>query len=156
MPSSPKHKQYVEYMRGMDMTDHLWLNYSCQLKCHKWWMKLFHFVVDQTAVNSYVCWTWEVEDLGLQIMPHLAFKIALGKHLIQDALEARWKRARPRMPLVHRPSPTHGQSSLKLKRQCIVCGYPQRWYCAACGYKWMCWDLYFFAHHKELSRRRCL
>jgi hypothetical protein len=35
VPSSPMHKQYVEYMRGVDVTDHLRSNYSCQLKCHK-------------------------------------------------------------------------------------------------------------------------
>jgi hypothetical protein len=145
------HKQYVEYMRGIDVTDHLRGNYSCQLKCHKWWMKIFHLVVDQTIVNSYVTWTREMEELGLKIMPHLLFKIALGKHLVLDALEARQRRAGPQMRLPRRPPPTQGQSSSKLKRQCIVCGHPQRSYCAACGYRWMCKGTCYFAHHEILN-----
>jgi hypothetical protein len=54
VPSSPMHRQYIEYMRGVDVTDQLRGNYSSQLRCHKWWMKIFHFIVDQTMVNSYV------------------------------------------------------------------------------------------------------
>jgi len=69
-------------MRGVDVTDHLRGNYSSQLHCHKWWIKLFHFVIDQTMVNAYVTWVKEMEDLGLRIMSHLAFKIVVGKHLV--------------------------------------------------------------------------
>jgi hypothetical protein len=80
VPSSPMHRQYVEYMRGVDVTDQLRGNYSSQLRCHKWWVKIFHFIVDQTMVNSYVTWVKEMEDLGLPVTSHLAFKIAVGKH----------------------------------------------------------------------------
>jgi hypothetical protein len=98
VPSSPMHKQYVEYVRGVDIIDHLKGNYSCQLNCHKWWMKIFHFVIDQIAVNVYVGWKREMEELGLRIMPHLSFRIALGKHLIHDALHTRQRRSRPNVP----------------------------------------------------------
>ena len=35
VPSSPMLVQYVEYMRGVDVTDQLRGNYSSQLRCHK-------------------------------------------------------------------------------------------------------------------------
>jgi hypothetical protein len=43
VPSSPMHVQYVEYMRGVDVTDHLRGNYSAQLKSHKWWHNSFFY-----------------------------------------------------------------------------------------------------------------
>jgi hypothetical protein len=55
-------------MRGVDVTDHLRGNYSCQLKCHKWWMKIFHLVVDQTTVNSYVK-EWPLVSLAISKPP---------------------------------------------------------------------------------------
>jgi hypothetical protein len=71
-------------MQGVDAIDHLCGNYSYQFKCHKWWVKIFHFVVDLTAINAYVAWICKMEELDLRIMLHLAFKIALGKHLKQS------------------------------------------------------------------------
>ena len=103
VPSSPMHRQYVEYMRGVDVTDQLRGNYSSQLRCHKWWVKIFHFIVDQTMVNSYVTWVRQMEDLGLPVTSHLAFKIAVGKHLAAAAILARRKGRAPPEPRLRRP-----------------------------------------------------
>jgi hypothetical protein len=73
------HVQYVQYMREVDVTDQLRGNYSSQLKFYKWWLKLFHLVVNQSMVNNYVCWVADMEALELRVMSHLAFKIAVGK-----------------------------------------------------------------------------
>ena len=70
VPSSPMHRQYVEYMRGVDVADQLRGNYSSQLRCHKWWVKIFHLIVDQTMVNAYVTWVKQMEDLGLPVTTH--------------------------------------------------------------------------------------
>ena len=86
VPSSPMHTQYVEYMRGVDVTDQLRGSYSSQLRCHKWWLKIFHFIVDQSLVNAYVTWVREMQDMGLTAKPHLAFKISVGKHLVEGAI----------------------------------------------------------------------
>ena len=86
VPSSPMHTQYTEYMRGVDVTDQLRSTYSSQLRCHKWWLKIFHFIVDQSLVNAYVTWVREMEDRGLRKKPHLAFKIAVGRHLVEGAI----------------------------------------------------------------------
>ena len=71
------------------MTDQLRGNYSSQLRCHKWWVKKFHLIVDQTMVNSYVVWVKQMEELGLPFTSHLAFKIAVGKYLAEEAIHAR-------------------------------------------------------------------
>lgn len=149
VPSSPMHQQYVEYMRGVDVTDQLRGNYSAQLRCHKWWLKIFHFVVDQSMVNSYVTYIHEMEHLGLKVMSHLQFKIAVGKHLIEEALENRQRKKVQPGCVERRPGRTHAPSHSKLKRNCVVCGHLQRWYCDACGKKWMCRDMCYFSHHKQ-------
>lgn len=153
VPSSPMHTQYVEYMRGVDVTDQLRGNYSSQLRCHKWWLKLFHLIVDQSMVNARVTWVHEMELLGLRVMPHLAFKIHVGKHLIQESLDARRRSRIPVVPLVRRGALTHGLLHSTLKRTCVVCGHRQRWYCPACGRKWMCpQDCYLNFHSRSGSR----
>ena len=153
VPSSPMHVQYTEYMRGVDVTNQLRGNYSSQLRCHKWWIKLFHFVVDQTMVNAYVTWVKEMEDLGLRVGTHLGFKIAVGRHLIEDVLNNRGPTGRQRGPARGRPPLTHAHFRSSLKRKCVVCGHPQRWYCPACGHKWMCRERCYYDHHSLLNVR---
>jgi len=124
VPSSPMHRQYVEYMRGVDVTDQLRGNYSSQLRCHKWWVKLFNFVVDQSLVNSYVTWKKDMENLGLPVMPHLAFKIANGKYLVQKAIDTRRRGKQQQFPTPRHPPRIHTLYHSNLKRVCIVCGHP--------------------------------
>ena len=151
VPSSPMHRQYVEYMRGVDVTDQLRGNYSSQLRCHKWWVKIFHLIVDQTMVNAYVTWVKQMEDLGLPVTTHLAFKIAVGKHLALEAIQARQRghahhERRPRAP-----HPVHTLFRHKLKRRCVICGRVQKWFCRSCGNKWMCPESCYQAHHERLA-----
>jgi hypothetical protein len=44
--------QYHAFMRGIDVTDQLRSTYSIQRGGHKWWKKIFSFVLDQSLVNS--------------------------------------------------------------------------------------------------------
>ena len=150
VPSSPMHRQYVEYMRGVDVADQLRGNYSSQLRCHKWWVKIFHFIVDQTMVNAYVTWVKQMEDLGLPVLLHLAFKIAVGKHLAAEAIQVRQRGRVPPEPRPRRPPPVHGLFRSTLKRQCVICGRVQKWFCNACGDKWMCTEYCYQAHHKSV------
>ena len=153
VPSSPMHRQYVEYMRGVDVTDQLRGNYSSQLRCHKWWVKIFHFIVDQTMVNSYVTWVKQMEDLGLPVTSHLAFKIAVGKHLAAEAINARRRGRVPPDPRPQRPPIVHTLFRSSLKRRCLICGRVQRWFCAACGDKWMCPETCYQAQHESIYGR---
>ena len=150
LPSSPMHTQYVEYMRGVDVTDQLRGSYSCQLRCHKWWLKLFHFIVDQSLVNRYVTWVREMEAMGLRTKPHLAFKIAVGKQLVEAAIAARGKGSTGPVRRWRRPPATHTHFRSPLRRRCVVCGHLQRWHCVACGPKWMCRETCYMVQHESL------
>jgi len=152
---SPMHRQYVVYMRGVDVTDQLRGNYSSQLRCHKWWVKLFSFVVDQSLVNGYVTWVKDMEELGLKVMPHLAFKIAVGKHLIQEAINSCQRSKQPRAPTPRHPPRTHTHYHSKLKRICVVCRHPQQWYCAGYRNKWICREECYHIHHDAMNKRKC-
>ena len=149
VPSSPMHRQYVEYMRGVDVTDQLRGSYSSQLRCHKWWLKLFHLVLDHTMVNAYVCWVKEMEVFGLPATTHLAFKIAVGTYLAQGAIQCR-KRIPPIAPAPRRPPRVHTLYRSSLKRRCVICGRVQKWFCKACGEGWMCPEECYRAHHEGL------
>ncbi|KAG0572756.1 hypothetical protein KC19_VG122300 [Ceratodon purpureus] len=140
-------------MRGVDVTDQLRGNYCSQLRCHKWWIKLFHFIVDQTMVNAYVTWVKEMEALGLRVGTHLGFKIAVGRHLIEDVLQNRRREGILPQPRQRRPPPTYAHFRSTSKRKCVVCGNRQRWYCRACGHKWMCRERCFYDHHCRLNGR---
>lgn len=152
VPSSPIHVQYQEYMRGVDVTDQIRSNYSSQLKSHKWWHKLFFFIIDQSMVNSYVVYCSQMESLGLRVRTHMQFNIAVGKHLVADWLQRRPRaQARP-PPRQRRPPPVHSHWQSSLKRKCIECGALGRWYCPACGWKWMCRQSCYHVIHERLSR----
>ena len=154
VPSSPMHRQYVEYMRGVDVTDQLRGNYSSQLRCHKWWVKIFHLIIDQTMVNSYVTWKKQMEDLGLPVMTHLAFKIEVGKHIAAAAIASRRRAHRPPQRRDRRPNVVHTLFRSKLKRRCVVCGSVQKWFCTPCGKLWMCPESCYQTHHENLQKPR--
>ena len=150
VPSSPMHRQYVEYMRGVDVTDQLRGNYSSQLRCHKWWVKVFHLIVDQTMVNCYVTWVKQMEDLGLPVTSHLAFKIDVGKYFAVEAIQERRRGNVHPDPRPRRPRAVHTLYRSKLKQICVVCRRVQKWFCTACGNKWMCPESCHQAHHERL------
>jgi hypothetical protein len=38
-------------MRGVDVSDQLQASYSYQVRSHKWWHRIFYFLLDMTIVN---------------------------------------------------------------------------------------------------------
>jgi hypothetical protein len=51
IPTSPVHLEYTTHMRGVDVADQLLSNYSCQVRAHKWWHRIFYFLLDMLVVN---------------------------------------------------------------------------------------------------------
>jgi hypothetical protein len=39
--TSPVLHEYTTDMRGIDVADQLWASYSCQVRSHKWWHRIF-------------------------------------------------------------------------------------------------------------------
>ena len=52
--TSPIHLEYTTRMRGVDVADQLRASYSCQTRSHKWWHRIFFFLLDTTMVNMYI------------------------------------------------------------------------------------------------------
>jgi hypothetical protein len=52
--TSPIHYEYTTYMRRVDVADQLRTSYSCQTRSHKWWHRVFFFLINTTVVNMYI------------------------------------------------------------------------------------------------------
>ena len=49
--TSPMHLQYTQNMRGVDTANQLHGVYSCLTRSHKWWHRVFFFLLDSTVSN---------------------------------------------------------------------------------------------------------
>ena len=156
VPASPILLQYQEYMRGVDVGDQIRANYSSQLRSHKWWHKLFFFILDQSVVNSYVVYSSAMETVGLKVPTHMQFNIALGKQLVAQWLTERPRTAACPPPRQRRPAkPVHSHWKSALRRKCVECGQRGCWYCPGCGNQWMCRQSCYHVIHERLSRLPC-
>lgn len=54
VPTGLMHLQYQSNMRGVDNAEQLWGYYSTLNSSHKWWHRLFHFLLDTAIVNSWI------------------------------------------------------------------------------------------------------
>lgn len=156
VPSTPVHRQYEMFMRGVDVTDQLRVNYSVQLSSHKWWHKIFAFIVDQSIINSYILFNSEMEKLGLPVMRHMRFNLAIADDLIKGLLE---RAANPVSvkPCRHSPAVPCYPDKEKRRRKCVVCGSKQKWFCPGCAFTWLCgYQCYAWYHLPEQAELRKL
>ena len=52
--TSPIHLEYTTHIRGVDVADQLRASYAIQDRTHKWWHRIFFFLLDMTFINMYV------------------------------------------------------------------------------------------------------
>jgi len=52
--TSPILLEYQEMMRGVDLVDQCWMEYSAQLCSHKWWHRLLIVILDTSLGNAYI------------------------------------------------------------------------------------------------------
>jgi hypothetical protein len=75
------HLQYTRNMRGVDSTDQLRGVYSCLTQSHKWWHRLFFYMLDTTVVNMWIIHS----DLSFRFLTdpltHMTFQLQLAKEL---------------------------------------------------------------------------
>lgn len=113
-------RDYTTYMRGVDVADQLKAPYSSHPRSHKWWHRMFWFLIDMTKVNMYIMYlSHAVEGRNpiLHPMSHSQFKTALAKALLRN-WEHRMDISNAELthrPKIHMPSYTH------LRRPCVVC-----------------------------------
>jgi hypothetical protein len=146
IPTSPVLKEYTKNMHGVDVADHLRGNYSSLTRTHKWWHRVFHFLLDMSTVNMYIMYLEILQKLGKshEAITHLQFR-----HGLCQALTWRWKGTNPIgvsllpwYPKMRCPWHT------LLRRECEVCGIRCQHFCYKCGWKWFCVDkgCYELAH----------
>jgi hypothetical protein len=78
--------KYTTDMQGMHMADQLRASYSCQVRSHKWWHRIFFFLLDMMIVNMYIIYLAHVKNSwqGRIPMTHLQFKVGLCKALLDS------------------------------------------------------------------------
>jgi hypothetical protein len=139
MGTSPMLHEYTTYMRGVDVADQLRASYSSQTGSHKWWYRIFWFLIDMTEVNMYIMFLSRATKGRNPIphpMSHLQFKTALA-----EALLCNWEHRVhiSNAELIHRPE-IHMPSYIHLRCPCVVCKTCKpHTYCYQCGFKFMCW-----------------
>jgi hypothetical protein len=144
--TSPIHFEYTKYIRRVDVADQLRASYSCQNRSHKWWHRVFLFLIDMTVVNMFIMYSDECKngEHPRRPMTHLQFRSTLCEHLLRG-----WERRnRPAVP------PSNGycfpvESIHRLP--CVVCRDSSKRIstkCRKCN-KHMCFRKWCFVKYQE-------
>jgi hypothetical protein len=146
--SNPVHVEYTTFMRGVDVADQLCASYSSQTRSHKWWHRVWNFLLDMTVVNMYITYLSILARQRVRKTPmtHLQFRISLCA-----TLTLQWKGRDVRdhqIQLQNRPSFCM-PSFNKKRRYCVVCKVKKtNFYCYQHGCRFMCFKrgCYEIAH----------
>lgn len=130
IPTSPVHKAYTTWMRGVDVSDQLRGEYSCQVRSHKWWHRFFFFLLDTARVNSWIFHKACTRNAGKEALEHVQFTMQLA-----EALMAPWRQGRGVTSLYNRRPCIHVLVKTKFRRQCKYCNGDTRtnMCCPQCG-----------------------
>lgn len=137
VPSSPMHKLYEQYMRGVDVTDQLRASYPTLMRSHKWWHKVLSFVVDQSLVNSRICHDEVVADMGLPPLTHKKYNLRVADELVRPFVRLPPPRPPPALRRLD-GSPDCLPARSSRRRQCKMCKRKQNFYCPSCDYTFLC------------------
>jgi hypothetical protein len=68
------------------VADHLRGNYTTQVRTHKWWHRVFFFLLDVTVTNMYIMYIQILQRLGRseEGITHLQFRNGLAQALSQN------------------------------------------------------------------------
>ena len=121
----------------MDVADQLRAAYSTQDRTHKWWHRVFFFLLDMTSVNMYIIYVNKCKSRNPPKDPltHLQFMEELCKALTKD-----WSRrdVGKLIPL-RSQGPVHYPVIANNPRgPCVICNGRPRCYCPTCGNIFMC------------------
>jgi hypothetical protein len=141
--TGPLHLQYTRNMQGVDTASQLWGAHSCLTKSHKWWHRVFFFMLDTTICNMWIIHS----DLSFRFlhepMTHLSFQLQLTK-----ALASTWAGRKQGYSTISPYFPTsHGPKSIGKKRgHCWFCGARINQACPRCQVH-MCKGFYYSDNH---------
>jgi hypothetical protein len=146
--TSSMHLEYTTHMRGVDVVDQLRASYSTQNRTHKWWHRIFFFLLDMTVVNMFIIYLAECKRRLQKPVSHLQFWVKLCETLVHG-----WEPQRhPARPLSRNFCyPVF----MGLKALCVVCNSSgvlpvirPKTYCARCN-KYMCFKKGCYKEYHE-------
>ena len=141
--TSPIHLEYIKEMRGVDVADQLRGAYSLLSKSHKWWHRVFDFLLDTTFINSWIVHSEVSYWHGVEPLTHLDFHLQLAQQLGASMLGPRLCTSTV-SPLEPR---AHGTLTSKKRRVCIVCGVRTNKTCPGCTGLFICEGKCYFSIH---------
>lgn len=149
IPTSPVHYEYTTYMRGVDVADQLRGEYTCQIRSHKWWHRIFFFLLDTTVVNAYILHCHACIGLCKPPSTHLDFLLSMALKLADSNLPARQKASLR----ASNPNAVHSLEATNGRKLCITCKVKRtRMACPQCSYSPMCLgECYKRAHTKSMK-----
>jgi hypothetical protein len=116
IPTSPVHKAYTKWMRGVDVSDQLRGEYRCQVRSHKWWHRLFFFLLDMARINSWIMHKCCTRRAGKKALEHVNFTMQLA-----EALMSNWGKRRGVVSTFNRRPCVHSPVKTKYRRVCRHC-----------------------------------
>lgn len=137
--ASPIVKSYNKNMRGVDIVDQMRGSYTCMLATKKWWHRILWFCFDTSLVNTYVTYKEHCQKYGTIVLDHLSCQESVAMALIKE-YKKQPKQRRPKVP-------AHSLFG-KRRRNCVICGARQQFYCGRCDLS-CCLGPHFLAAHPD-------
>jgi len=116
----PIHLQYLKTLRGVDRDDQLCVVYISLTRSHKWWHRVFFYLLDISIYNAWIVYNDVSFRLLEKPLTHLSFQLQLRKELL-----VKWTSHNEAWSIVSLDMPSiHSTLSMGNKQgNCIICGH---------------------------------
>jgi len=141
-------------MQGIDLVDQQCQEYSTQLHSHKWWHRIFMFVLGSQLLNSHILYACDCRALDLPTYARSLWHYIVDENLI-----------RPRMNGGHIRGPIRNLARgglhfsaghAFLRRQYVVCFRRTRRMCLGCSGMFQCEGACYRAMHTQQGYRTAM
>lgn len=117
--------EYTANMGAVDRADHLCTSYNFDRKSIKWWRKLFFWLTEVAAVNSFILFKMYQQWKNEQPLTHLEFRKKLIEELAGDVRNRQRRRGRPstrdRVERLNKEQHFMAQKRKGQSKDCAVC-----------------------------------
>ena len=153
-PTSPMQIEYQDMMQGVDIVDQCRVEYTAQILSHKWWHRLFFFILDTSLGNGYVLYKahWSSrrsKGRGRKPISRAEFHYAIVECLTTPTFRV----GRTRGQFNLKDHGIHESVSAGVQRKkCKLCGCKQNHYCPGCASAFLCKGT---CYHKVHTEAKC-
>ena len=146
-PTSPILLLYQAGMRGVDIVDQQRQEYSTQLHSHKWWHRIFMFILDSQLLNSYILYACDRRAVGLPVHSRMLWHYEVAKDLIRPLIGTGHVRGPIRNLVAGGLHFSNGHPMMR--RRCVVCGRRTRRMCPGCDGMFQCEGVCYHTVHTQ-------